>query len=65
MAEIANATCESVSSSETLKKTTDQLLVSIKNNMSDQCAINGVLNSLLSELRKDALPNVIANWETY
>ena len=65
VAEIANATCGSVSSSETLKKTTDQLLVSIKNSMSDQCATNGVFNSLLSELRKDVLPNVIANWETF
>ena len=65
VAEIANATCGSVGSSETPKKTTDQLLVSIKNSMSDQCATNGVFNSLLSELRKDVLPNVIANWKTF
>ena len=43
VAEMANATCGSVTSSETLRKT-DQLLVSIKNSMSDQCATNGVFN---------------------
>ena len=40
-----------------------KLIVSIKNMMSDQCAVNGVFNAGVKQIREELLPQVIKNYK--
>eukprot|EP00112_Aurelia_sp_Birch-Aquarium-sp1_P023755 Seg720.1 transcript_id=Seg720.1/GoldUCD/mRNA.D3Y31 product="hypothetical protein" protein_id=Seg720.1/GoldUCD/D3Y31 len=48
-----------------LSANVNRLVASIKNTMSDQCATNGVFTSILQDLRKQVMPNVIEKWEQF
>ena len=60
---IAKAACGSTETENDVEKTVIELLCTVKNTMLDHCAKNGVFNSLLDEMRKNPLPNVISNWQ--
>ena len=63
--EIAQAAEGRNSSPGDVDKTVNNLLVSIKNTMSDQCAVNGAFNNLYSTLREELLPTVIDKWDDF
>lgn len=48
-----------------LSANVNRLVASIKNTMSDQCDTNGVFTSILQDLRKQVMPNVIEKWEQF
>ena len=63
ISDIAKAVCGNTATENDVEKTVNELLCTVKNTMSDHCATNGVFNSLLEEMRKNLLPNVISNWK--
>ena len=64
IADIAKGVCGNNSDDVTVADTVNRILVSVKNTMSDHCATNGALNTLLESLRKELLPTVISNWDS-
>ena len=62
--EIAKATSSQRADND-VEKCTNELITSVKNTMSDQVATNGVFNTLLADLRKEVLPNIVENWQCF
>ena len=65
VSEIAKAVSGVHASETEVIDATNKLISSIRNTMSDQCATNGLFNSLLLDLRKDLLPSVVNNWDSF
>ena len=61
--ELAKAVAGTNGNEEFVSEKADQLLLSVKNTMSDQCATNGIFNKLLLDLRSDLVPKIINNWD--
>ena len=61
--ELAKAVAGTKGNEESVSEKADQLLLSVKNTMSDQCATSGVFNKLLLDLHSDLVPKVINNWD--
>ena len=59
---------QAMSGTDTRNNLTDnvnKLVASVKNTMSDQCATNGVFNSLIHDLRAMVFPDGIKNWDNF
>lgn len=63
ISEKLNAIANSVQSND-VKATTERLVASIKNTISDKTIVNPTFNALLDDLRKEVLPKYCEKWDS-